>query len=154
MRIDAPTIVYLHGFRSSPASAKAGQLRAAVAALDAASRPALFVPELSHQPQRAMAEIDRLAAGRDPARLCFVGSSLGGFYAMVAAERYGARAVLTLRQADVARHCGRSTATVRAWEAGRTVPPPALRELLAGLYRLPPGALDAALPPAPEGVRR
>ena len=94
MRIDAPTIVYLHGFRSSPASAKAGQLRAAVAALDAASRPALFVPELSHQPQRAMAEIDRLAAGRDPARLCFVGSSLGGFYAMVAAERYGARAVL------------------------------------------------------------
>jgi len=95
VRIEAAqTIVYLHGFRSSPASAKAGQLRAAVTALDAASRPALFVPELSPRPALAMAEIDRIAAGRDPARLCFVGSSLGGFYATVAAERHGARAVL------------------------------------------------------------
>ena len=89
-----PTIVYLHGFRSSPASAKAGQLRAAVAALDAVSRPALFVPELPHRPTLAMSEIDRIAAGCDPAHLCFVGSSLGGFYAIVAAERHGARAVL------------------------------------------------------------
>jgi predicted esterase YcpF (UPF0227 family) len=94
VRVDAPTIVYLHGFRSSPASAKAGQLRAAVAALDAASRPALFVPELPHRPALALAAIDRIAAGRDRARLCFVGSSLGGFYAIVAAERHGARAVL------------------------------------------------------------
>ena len=90
----APAIVYLHGFRSSPASAKAGQLRTAVAALDVASQPALFVPELSHRPALAMAEIDRIAAGRDPTRLCFVGSSLGGFYAIIAAERHGARAVL------------------------------------------------------------
>ena len=95
MRTEAPrAIVYLHGFRSSPASAKAGQLRAAIAALDAKTRPALFVPELPHRPALAMAEIDRIAAGRDPARLCFVGSSLGGFYAIVAAERHGARAVL------------------------------------------------------------
>lgn len=64
------------------------------------------------------------------------------------------RAWSGLRQVDVARHCGRSVATVRAWEAGRTVPPSAQRALLAGLFRLPPGALDAALPPTPEGVRR
>lgn len=89
-----PTIVYLHGFRSSPASAKAGQLRAAVDRLDPPTRPVLVVPELSHRPALAMAEIERVAAGRDPARLCFVGSSLGGFYAVVAAERHGARAVL------------------------------------------------------------
>jgi predicted esterase YcpF (UPF0227 family) len=94
VRNAAQAIVYLHGFRSSPASAKAGQLRAAIAALDVASRPALFVPELSHRPALAMAEIDRIAAGCDPAHLCFVGSSLGGFYAIVAAERHGARAVL------------------------------------------------------------
>jgi predicted esterase YcpF (UPF0227 family) len=94
VRNAAQAIVYLHGFRSSPASAKAGQLRAAIAALDVASRPALFVPELSHRPALAMAEVDRIAAGCDPAHLCFVGSSLGGFYAIVAAERHGARAVL------------------------------------------------------------
>ena len=94
MRNAAPAIVYLHGFRSSPASAKARQLRAAVAELDVASRPTLFVPELSHRPALAMAGIDRIAAGCDPVRLCFVGSSLGGFYAIVAAERHGARAVL------------------------------------------------------------
>jgi predicted esterase YcpF (UPF0227 family) len=94
LRNAAQAIVYLHGFRSSPASAKAGQLRAAISALDLASRPALSVPELSHRPALAMAEIDRIAAGCDPAHLCFVGSSLGGFYAIVAAERHGARAVL------------------------------------------------------------
>lgn len=64
------------------------------------------------------------------------------------------RAWSGLRQRDVARHCGRSTATVRAWEAGRTVPPPSQRERLAGLYRLPPAALEAAVPLTPEGVRR
>lgn len=58
------------------------------------------------------------------------------------------RAWSGLRQCDVARHCGRSTATVRAWETGRTVPPAGQRELLADLFRLPPSAFDAALPQA------
>lgn len=40
-----------------------------------------------------MAQIDAIAV-RHAARLCFVGSSLGGFYATVAAEWHGARAVL------------------------------------------------------------
>lgn len=64
------------------------------------------------------------------------------------------RAWSGLRQGDVARHCGRSTAAVRAWESGRTVPPAAQRERLAGLYRLPATALDAALPLATRGAAR
>jgi predicted esterase YcpF (UPF0227 family) len=92
--LSAPTIVYLHGFRSSPASLKARVLSAAVAALPDASRPALHVPELQDRPSVAMARILALARGVDPARLAFVGSSLGGFYATHAAERLGARAVL------------------------------------------------------------
>ncbi|WP_186449792.1 MULTISPECIES: helix-turn-helix transcriptional regulator [unclassified Nocardioides] len=56
------------------------------------------------------------------------------------------RAWSGLTQRDVARHCGRSTSAVRSWEAGRKVPPAAQRAALAALYRLPAGALDAAIP--------
>jgi predicted esterase YcpF (UPF0227 family) len=92
--VSAPALVYLHGFRSSPRSAKAIQLGAAVAALPAAIRPKLIVPALPDRPARAMETIDAVAAGCDRSQLCFIGSSLGGFYATVAAERLGARAVL------------------------------------------------------------
>jgi uncharacterized protein len=88
------TLVYLHGFRSSPASAKASAVRAAVTRIEPALRPRLEVPALPDRPAQAMEAIDRLAAGCDPSGLGFIGSSLGGFYATVAAERYGARAVL------------------------------------------------------------
>jgi predicted esterase YcpF (UPF0227 family) len=91
----AAAIIYLHGFRSSPASAKAARLAAAVAALPAASRPSLAIPALPDRPSRAMQLIESLATDVDPARrLCFIGSSLGGYYATCAAERHGARAVL------------------------------------------------------------
>ena len=90
----APTLVYLHGFRSSPASMKARQLGQAVAALPAAERPTFHVPELAHRPARAMAAIFDLLAAADPTVLTLIGSSLGGFYATHVAERLGARAVL------------------------------------------------------------
>lgn len=61
------------------------------------------------------------------------------------------RAWSGLRQSDVAHYCGRSTAAVRAWETGRTTPPAGQLELLAELYRLPPGSFDAAMPPRPPG---
>ena len=89
-----PTLVYLHGFRSSPASVKARQLGEAVAALRSADRPVLHVPELDHRPARAIASILALGADIDATKLTFVGSSLGGYYATYAAERLGARAVL------------------------------------------------------------
>lgn len=90
----SPTIVYLHGFRSSPASLKARQLRAAVDELPLATRPRLHVPALDDGPAQAMASI--LALARDAAKeaLTFVGSSLGGYYATYAAEKTGARAVV------------------------------------------------------------
>ena len=93
----APAIVYLHGFRSSPASVKARQLVKAVDAMPVQRRPLLHVPMLGNAPQRA---IDSTAAWieanvADPCgRLTLVGSSLGGYYATYLAERFGARAVL------------------------------------------------------------
>lgn len=91
-----PLIVYLHGFRSSPHSVKAQAMVRAVAALPAASRPALVVPDLGHRPAAAIRHVlDIVARVREPgAPLAFVGSSLGGYYATHLAERLGARAVL------------------------------------------------------------
>ena len=89
------TVVYLHGFRSSPASVKATQFRHAVAALPAAERPKVHVPDLYHQPRDAIATVTAwVDDAADPGSLTFVGSSLGGYYATYLAERYGARAVM------------------------------------------------------------
>jgi predicted esterase YcpF (UPF0227 family) len=89
-----PAIVYLHGFRSSPASAKASELRAAVEALSAAVRPALEIPALAPAPAAAIAQAAALIERHGPADVTIVGSSLGGYYATHLAERYGTRAVL------------------------------------------------------------
>jgi predicted esterase YcpF (UPF0227 family) len=92
------TIVYLHGFNSGPASAKAQQLGREIAALDPRSRPAYFVPQLHHRPAVAMREmmawVDNAISYSGETRLTLVGSSLGGFYATFLAEHYGAKAVL------------------------------------------------------------
>jgi len=105
------TIVYLHGFRSSPASVKARQLAAAVAALPDAARPVLHVPMLDAGPAMAMGAILEIASRVDPVQLTFIGSSLGGYYATHAAERLGARAVLINPAVrpwdDLARYRGR-----------------------------------------------
>ncbi|MCM2327726.1 MAG: hypothetical protein NDI88_07565 [Lysobacter sp.] len=85
------TLLYLHGFISSPASRKAvmlgDYLRGQAPGIE------YLVPALHHRPAKAMAQVERLCADRDPAGLVVVGSSLGGFYATVAAERTGCRAV-------------------------------------------------------------
>jgi predicted esterase YcpF (UPF0227 family) len=92
------TIVYLHGFRSSPQSAKAQCFVRAVAALAPPPRPRLHVPALTTAPAAAVASvaawIEREAGVRAASELTLVGSSLGGYYATVLAERFGARAAL------------------------------------------------------------
>jgi len=89
-------IVYLHGFRSSPRSAKAQAMVHAVASLPAERRPTLVVPDLGHAPTLAIAKVVDIVERERPAKgpLAFVGSSLGGYYATCLAERFGARAVL------------------------------------------------------------
>jgi hypothetical protein len=92
-----PTIVYLHGFRSSPSSAKAALVASAVAARPETARPRLHVPALDVEPARAVASVASWVEANVAApdrSLTFVGSSLGGFYATALAERLGARAAL------------------------------------------------------------
>jgi len=52
------------------------------------------VPELHHRPARAMEQVEAACAGIAAHDLTLVGSSLGGFYATVAAERLGCRAAM------------------------------------------------------------
>ena len=51
-------------------------------------------PALPPWPAQAVAAAETAMAGRAPATVCFVGSSLGGYYATHLAEKHGARAVL------------------------------------------------------------
>ena len=89
----SPThILYLHGFRSSPKSAKA-QL---MAAWMRAHRPDVewWCPQLPPSPKEAMALVAERLATWPLERMAVVGSSLGGFYATVVAEGAGCPAVV------------------------------------------------------------
>lgn len=89
-------IIYLHGFRSAPASHKAQSLKRRMEArgLD----HAFWCEQLPHVPARAIALIERAlleAPERNPGHApTLVGSSLGGYYATFLAERHGLRAVV------------------------------------------------------------
>jgi predicted esterase YcpF (UPF0227 family) len=85
-------IVYLHGFNSSPHSHKAQLLGRYMAERGLAGKYAC--PELPPLASDAIASIESLVGGRPGETVCFVGSSLGGFYATHLAEKHAARAVL------------------------------------------------------------
>lgn len=81
-------LIYLHGFRSSPASAKGRELAAAAADWGASFE----APDLNLEPREA----DRLLRGMmasltDAERrdVLLAGSSLGGFYALRLANQFG-----------------------------------------------------------------
>jgi predicted esterase YcpF (UPF0227 family) len=84
------TIVYLHGFISSPRSKKAVMLGDYLR--NVASGVDYVVPEMHHRPSRAVADAAAACNSVPVADLTLVGSSLGGFYATVLAERMGCRA--------------------------------------------------------------
>ena len=98
------TILYLHGFLSSPASSKVSALADGIAAWNAGADKAgpdranirfeLAAPDLNVPPPLADAYLRALGATYDPASLTIVGSSLGGFYAGRLANMTGARVVL------------------------------------------------------------
>jgi predicted esterase YcpF (UPF0227 family) len=83
-------IVYLHGFNSSPHSHKAMVLGRYLEEQGLAAQYAC--PALPPLAGDAVRMIERLTAGKPGA--CFVGSSLGGFYATYLAEQHNACAVL------------------------------------------------------------
>ena len=104
-------LLYLHGFRSSPLSAKARTMAAWVAR----HRPDLtwWCPQLPPSPRAAAELVTQGIAAWPHASMAVVGSSLGGFYATWVAEQTGCRAVLLNPAVDPARdlsqHLGEHT---------------------------------------------
>lgn len=113
--MDLTHLLYLHGFRSSPSSAKALRMAAW-----AAGQPGLTFacPQLPPSPLDAMALVHSLVADWPAEGAAVIGSSLGGFYATSLAEQRAHRGwrVAVLNPAvnparDLARHIG----TLTAW---------------------------------------
>lgn len=105
-------LLYLHGFRSSPQSAKARLMASRVQA----QHPSVtwWCPQLPPSPAEAAALIEQGTAGWPAEHMAVVGSSLGGFYATWLAQRRGCRAVVLNPAVDPARdlaaHIGEQTA--------------------------------------------
>ena len=105
-------LLYLHGFRSSPQSAKARLTAERVAA----QHPGVFFwcPQLPPSPRAAMALVAAgIAHWPQGAGMAVIGSSLGGYYASWVASQARCKSVLlnpAVQPArDLARHIGEQT---------------------------------------------
>ena len=107
-------LLYLHGFRSSPLSAKARQMAAHVAA----HHPAVtfWCPQLPPSPQAAMALVAEGIALWPHAAMAVVGSSLGGFYASWVAQHTGCPSVMLNPAVDPARDLARYIGEQTTWQ--------------------------------------
>ena len=83
-------IVYLHGFNSSPQSHKAQVLKRYMEGRGLGGEFAC--PALPVSARAAVRAIRDTVQGRGP--VCYLGSSLGGFYATYLVEKHGGKAVL------------------------------------------------------------
>jgi predicted esterase YcpF (UPF0227 family) len=84
------SILYIHGFNSSPLSKKATQLSEVMERLGLSDQ--WRVPALHHHPREAIGQLEQ--AITELGRPLLVGSSLGGYYATHLAERHGLKALL------------------------------------------------------------
>lgn len=84
-------ILYLHGFRSSPLSAKSQLFEKVMTARGQSHL--LMSPALPSSPKKAIELCLSLIKDIPKEELCIVGSSLGGYYATHLAERLNCRAV-------------------------------------------------------------
>ena len=86
-------LLYLHGFNSSPQSHKAQLITQYMA--DRACSELLLCPQIPVVPAQAMRFLEQLVEDTlKQHSLNFVGSSLGGYYAIYLAEKYSGSAVL------------------------------------------------------------
>lgn len=107
-------LLYLHGFRSSPLSAKARQMASYVAQ----HHPAVtfWRPQLPPSPQAAMTLVAEGITTWPRAAMAVVGSSLGGFYASWVAQHTGCPSVMLNPAVDPARDLARYIGEQTTWQ--------------------------------------
>jgi uncharacterized protein len=113
-------LLYLHGFRSSPQSAKAMTMHWHVlahnAAVPADRRIVWHCPQLPPSPKQAMDKIMRWVHSGDSTQpLAVIGSSLGGYYAAQVAQATGCRCVLLNPAVYPARDLAAYIGRVKNW---------------------------------------
>ncbi len=134
-------VLYLHGFRSSPKSTKARFVAERIATDHAGVQ--WHCPQLPPSPREAVDGLMRDIAGWPRATMAVIGSSLGGYYATVVAERTGCRAVLLNPAIDPARDLALQVGEQQAWHGeGRFDFKPGFVDQLRDMA--PPAALTAA----------
>ena len=106
-------LLYLHGFRSSPQSAKARMMADHVARHHPEVR--FWSPQLPPSPRAAMALVARGIADWPRTSMAVVGSSLGGFYASWVARHAGCPSVLLNPAVDPARDLAKYIGEQTAW---------------------------------------
>lgn len=106
-------LLYLHGFRSSPQSAKARLMAAHMAT----RYPAVhwWCPQLPPSPQAAMAQVMAGIGAWPRQHMAVVGSSLGGFYAAWVAGQIGCRYALLNPAVKPARDLARYIGEQKSW---------------------------------------
>lgn len=106
-------VSYLHGFRSSPGSAKARMLAQRIAH----DHPAVtwWCPQLPMSPRQAMDMVSDGIRDWPRASMAVLGSSLGGFYATWLAEQGAARVVLLNPAIHAARDLATQVGEHAAW---------------------------------------
>lgn len=85
------TILYFHGFKSSSNSGKAQEFKSFVE--NHTSQTNILIPDLDDDFKQASKQIKSLINEIDP-NIFFMGSSLGGYYALYFAELYKTKSVL------------------------------------------------------------
>nr|WP_315431371.1 YqiA/YcfP family alpha/beta fold hydrolase [uncultured Albidiferax sp.] len=110
----ATHLLYLHGFRSSPQSAKARQVAQRVQT----QHPAVtwWCPQLPPSPQAAMALVQQGIADWPRQTMAVIGSSLGGFYATWVAEHTACKSVLLNPAVDPARDLAKYIGEQTSWQ--------------------------------------
>ncbi len=106
-------LLYLHGFRSSPRSAKARLVQQRMATRHPGVT--LWTPQLPPSPRAAMALVMQGIADWPRERMAVIGSSLGGFYATWVAEQTGCRAALLNPAVEPARDLAKYIGEQTSW---------------------------------------
>jgi predicted esterase YcpF (UPF0227 family) len=106
-------LLYLHGFRSSPRSAKAMQIAARVR--EQHPQVHWWCPQLPSSPCTAMDMVMQGVAAWPQNAMAVAGSSLGGFYATWVAQARACKAVLLNPAVDPARDLARFIGEQTTW---------------------------------------